>query len=533
MSDYRFENSVKLFQSLRELKLPSGETLGNGLTCSSPVSLWDVVASYMVYYRFPLLWNENNSQRRLKVYLRPYRGLAGRIRDAVTVHPRICNSACDLWPVNGSTVVFLGFYELFYQEVLQPVAEWLIKNSESHAVVLGHQSSHKKEGEIIKGQNFQSIWGHWNDKVKRRTQEMLKQLRTVQQPILNTHTFDAMVRHANIDVNVLSLQQEFKWFFWRDCRRLIPQIAIAEHILTEHRPTLIVSADDADQRCRIYSLLGQKLGIPSLVVQQGLTHKDYPEWKFFSMSEVAAMGDISRADMMLQGIPEGRITVTGHPGFDRLLTPEPEACAKIRAEHGVNDGQFMVLFASQPYQVGGFKTPDIRLEMIKAIINATFSLARVQLVVKPHPIEDIQKLQRILGHRPRIVMVERAADISLLIKACDVLLTFTSTVALQALYIGKPVLNVDFPESGLASIYLESGATWVSRSDKEIQLQLQELTGERRELEIAKKEEERQRFVRDWAYLPDGGAAERVGKKILNMKSIFTNKQSADLVQDI
>jgi hypothetical protein len=430
-------------------------------------------------------------------------------------------------------VVFLGFHELFYKEVLQPVAEWLIKNSESHVVVLGQQSSCKKDDVIIKDQNFQSIWGHWDSKVKRRTQEMLKQLRAVQKSILDKRQFKVLLRRANIDVDFVALHREFKWFFWRECRRLIPQIAIAEHILMEHHPTLIVSADDADQRCRIYSLLGQKLGIPSLVVQQGLTHKDYPEWKFFSMSEVAAMGDISRADMMLQGIPEGRITVTGHPGFDRLLTPEPEACAKIRAEHGVNDGQFMVLFASQPYQVGGFKTSDIRLEMIKAIINATFSLARVQLVVKPHPIEDVSILRRIIGHTSRVVLVECVADISLLIKSCDVLLTFTSTVALQALYIGKPVLNVAFPESGLASIYLESGATWVSRSDKEIRLQLQELTGERRELEIAKKEEARRRFVRDWAYLPDGEAAGRVGKKILNMKSIFTNKQNADLVQDI
>ena len=529
MSDYRFEKSVKLFQSLKELKLPSGETLGNGLTCSSPVSLWDVVASYMVCYRFPLLWSQKNSlsrQQQLGLHIRPYRGLAGRIRDYVTVHSRLCNSACGLWPANCSTVLFLGFHELFYKNVLQPIAEWLIKNSESHVVVLGQQSSCKKDGEINKGQNFQSIWGHWDDKVKLRTQEMLEQLRTVQKFMLDTNQFDAMVRRANIDNDISALQREFKWFFWRECRRLIPQIAIAEHILTEHRPALIVSADDADQRCRIYSLLGQRLGIPSLVVQQGLTHRDYPEWNFFSMSEVAAMGDISRADMMSQGIPEERITVTGHPGFDRLLIPEPEACAKIRAEHGVKDEQFMVLFASQPYQVGGFKTPDIRLEMIKAIINATVSLERVQLVVKPHPIEGTQKLQRILGRRPRIVMVKRATDISLLIKACDVLLTFTSTTALQALYIGKPVLNVDFPESGLASIYLESGATWVSRSDKEIQLQLRELTGERRGLEIAKKEEARQRFVRDWAYLQDGGAAERVGKKILNLKSTITNNKT-------
>lgn len=519
MSDYQFENSVRLFQTLQDLKLPSGQSLGNELNCGSQVSLWEVVALYLVLYRFPLLQDDvfrRSWQQRLSLSLWPYRGLAAQLMDTMTKRPRSISAAFDRWPADGATVLFLGFHNLFYRDVLQPVAEWLIKNTELRVVILGQQSPYKRDKTIINNQNFQSVWGHWDYRVKQRSKEMVIKLQTIQEAMLNQNQFNELICRSNIDVDLFALRRELKYFFWRECRRLIPQIAIAEHVLMEHRPALIVSADDADQRCRIYSLLGKKLGIPSLLVQQGLTHRTYPEWIFFSMSEVAAMGDISRADMLSQNIPEKRITVTGHPGFDRLLIPDPEACALMRSELGVKDGQFMVLFASQPYQYGGFRTPDIHLEMIKAIIKAANSLEHIKLVVQPHPIEDRHKLQKILGHGPRIVMVERAADISLLVKTCDVLITFTSTVALQALYIGKPVINVAFSESGLAALYLESSATWVSRSTEEIRLQLQSLTGARRELEIARKEKARQRFVREWAYLPDGEAAARVGKKIMN-----------------
>ena len=115
------------------------------------------------------------------------------------------------------------------------------------------------------------------------------------------------------------------------------------------------------------------------------------------------------------------------------------------------------------------------------------------------------------------MIVDRKIDILPLIKACDVLVTFFSTAALQALYAGKPVINVDFPDSGGLKLYSQSGATWVAHSANEIVTHILNLTNENREAEILSKEDKRNKFLHQMAYSSDGQATERVLKVALNM----------------
>jgi CDP-glycerol glycerophosphotransferase (TagB/SpsB family) len=231
------------------------------------------------------------------------------------------------------------------------------------------------------------------------------------------------------------------------------------------------------------------------------------------------MGQTSRADMIEQGVLPEQIIVTGNPGFDRLVLPEPDVCSRLRSTLGLLDGQKMILFASQPYYVSVFNTSHVRRKMINAIVQAACLLENVRLVIKPHPGDNIRELKRLIGKAPRVVIVDQAMDISPLIKTCDVLITFFSTVALQALYAGKPVINVDFPNSGGAgaTIYAESGATWIARSTDEIATHIQNLTNETRNKEISSREAARQRFLYHMVYIPDGQATERVLKVVLNM----------------
>ncbi len=475
----------------------------------------------MALYRFPLLFLHNGGSRpwreRLKYYVRPYRGLAARFRDSVISSPRRTATACPKWPEGGQTVLFLGFVPTFYRDVLRPVAESLATKERIQVVVIGESQNPPIDVPANEKVRFQSLWEHWDNDTANLSKIMLRHLQTLQNIFLNRTQFEAVIQNMGEGFDSFALTREFYWLFWREFKRLIPQIAVAMQILDKHRPALIVSADDADQRCRVYSLLAREKGIPSLLVQQGLTEGGYPEWHFFSQTAVAAMGQSSRADMIAQGVPSEKIMLTGHPGFDHLALPEPELCARVRTDLGLSKGQKMILFVSQPYYVGVFNIPGIRQVMIKAIVQACGSLKNIKLIVKPHPGDNMRELKVLIGKAPRVVMVDRTMDISPLIKACDVLITFFSTAALQALYAGKPVINVDFPGSGGQSLYSESGATWIARSNDEIATHIRKLIGETGNKEIASREAARQRFLYDMAYLPDGQATERVVKVALNM----------------
>jgi len=518
MNEERFEQAVRLSHSLGETRI-GPRALFDELRLGQEMSLWQVVAPYLALYRFPLLFSNGGGspwRERLRYAVRPYRGLAARFRDSVISPPRRTAAACKQWPEEGRTILFLGFVPTFYRDVLRPVAEALAARESMRAVVIG-EGRNIPPGIPDNGSvRFQSLWDHWDTAVDASARLMTSRLRIFQKSFFH-NGWDKLMKNSVGTGDAFGLASEFRWLFRREFRRLIPQAAVAEHILQRHRPSLIVSADDADQRCRVYSLLAREKGIPSLLVQQGLTEKKYPEWKFFSQTAVAAMGSRSRDDMIAQGVPPERIALTGHPGFDSLARPEPDLRARMRADMELPQGRTMVLLISQPYYVGVFNTPRIRREMLRGIIRACGSLEDVVLAVKPHPGEDAREIKELIGTASNVVMVDRTIDIVPLVKACDVVITFFSTVALQALYAGRPVVNVAFPGSGGQTLYEESGATWVARSTNEIIAHIRTLTGKNTDQAIASREEARGRFLREMVYLPDGRATERVVRLALDM----------------
>jgi hypothetical protein len=519
MNENQLQQAVRLTQALGEMTVGRGKTLSDELRLGQSISLWEVVASYLTLYRFPLLFSnlaiKHAWRERFKYWLRPYRGLSARLRDLVVFPPKT-PAACAKWPESGTTILCLGFVPTFYRDVLRPVAEALAKKERLQVVVIEENGNLLTTVSAAGDVQYQSIWNHWDAYTDDLSRGMLKQLKTLQKIFFQSELIEGL-KDIGENVNSYGLIREFKWLFWREFKRLIYLAAVAGHILEQHRPALIISADDADQRCRIYSLLAGEMGIPALLVQQGLSDKEYPEWRFFSQTAVAAMGTVSRNAMIEQGVASEKITLTGHPGFDHLTIPQPDLCACIRTDLGVRDGWKMILFASQPYYHGVFNTPDIRREMIRGIIHACSSLKNTRLVVKPHPGDDVNELKSLIGKSSQAVLLDRTVDIIPLVKSCDVVVTFFSTVALQALYVGRPVVNVDFPGSGGHCFYKKSGATWVARSLDEIESNIRILTSKNRDEAMVSRESARKKFLFETAYLADGKATERVVEMALNM----------------
>ena len=521
MMDDPFRQAAHLFDSLGETRLRSGKNLRTELCLGQDISFWDVVASYLVLYRFPLLFSQNGGYcslgGRIKYFVRPYRGLAARFRDSVMSYLHRNDAACSTWPQGGDTVLFLGFVPTFYRDVLRPVAESLASNEGIQVVVIGASQNLPVNRHSNKKVVFQSIWEHWSADTENSAKEMSSHLDVLQDVFFNRAQYQKITENVGEKARRFALKRELYWLFWREFKRLIPQLAIAKHILDAHRPALIISADDADQRCKIYSLSARERNIPTLLVQQGLTGREYPEWMFFTQTIVAAMGHTSQADMINQGVQPEKIVLTGSPGFDHLALPEPDLGANIRKSLGLLENQRMILFASQPYYVGVFDTPDIRKDMINALVQVCNSQKHVKLVIKPHPGDNVRDLKQLIDRSCPTTILDRTIDISPFIKACDILVTFFSTTALQAIYAGKPVINLDFPNSGGLSLYSKSGATWIARSTEELAAHIQNLIGEDRDKEIASRETARQRFLTDMVYLPDGQATKRVLKVVRNI----------------
>jgi len=516
----RFDMAVLLTKSLGDMKLGTGKTFSEALCLGHDISLWDVIAPYLTLHRFSLLFSTNQRKTTfrefLKYWIRPYRGVLASAMELISSHFGRKSVVRGDIRKKEQTVIFIGFIPNFFRDVLRPVAESMTTVSGIRVVVIGENkkllSDDSSRGKVL----YHSIWDNWPGDIKTKSKEMVQCLKTFEKTLSIRNLVDTF-GNSGLKINKYKIEREFKWLFRRGLRRLIKQVVVADRILDHYKPALIVSADDTEQRCRIYSLLANSRNIPSLLIQQGLSGKDYPEWKFFSHTAVAAMGMDASADMIKQGISPEKITITGHPGFDQLKIIDRKLNTRIRSQLGIETKEKMILFVSQPYYVGAFSSAAARMEMIRAIAKVCSSIKGTRLIVKPHPGDRIQSLKKIIGKERRAIFIDKKKDIVPLVKASDVVVTFFSTVALQAIYAGRPVVNVAFPGSGGLRLYRESGATWVARSKDEIGEYIRLLIGETKMKEIASKEDARKEFLKKIAFKPDGGATDRVLELALKM----------------
>jgi len=510
-----FVQSAALLKKWGDTRLTSRVTLSEKLNVGK-VSLWEVVSPFLALYRFPEFILKTDSrwstQKRVAEIFRFYRGMIGQARD-VFLYTLLRSSAdCASWPKTSSRVLFLSFWPLFYRETFRVVAEHLADNSGVATVALfgDEKFPEKPSRSLIK---FHVAYRHATFEVIDQAKEYQGYLRRIENEFLRE--FQQIVQGDLPGVWPL-VKREFRWLFRFIFPRLAREVAIAEHIMVEHSPDIVVSPDDSD-RARIYTILARAAGIPSLIVQQGLLNEKAVEWRFCTADRIAAISPSSITALSAHGIAAGNIELTGCPRFDVLYQSSAEERDKIRASMGICVKNQMVLLASQPYVYGAFSSPDARAEMLRAMGRTAVSIESVHLVVKAHPTEDIRELQRMIGSGERISFVKCSADIQNLITACDVFVTFFSTSALQALIAAKPVISLCFLGSGVTGPYADSEAVFVAQSENELMEHLNVLISLERHRVLAERENARQKLVYDLAYLSDGCSAQRVVELIMRM----------------
>jgi glycosyltransferase involved in cell wall biosynthesis len=520
LSTQTIQRSVDLLKTWGQVSLSTGQTLAESLSVGG-VSLWEVILPYLALYRLPeLISPEGHPRRRawrkwVRDRIRVYRGWAGRLRDELLLRRIPLAADCSRWPAGQRTILFLNFWPLFYRETFQAVAERLADQDRVSTVVLSGKQSTPEMPTRTRIQ-FHALAGHIVPSVLVRARDYGQMIWRAERAL--RPELPGILRHEGNSLWPV-LRLEFEWLFRAEIPRLTQQVALAEHVLDQHRPALVVSPDDAD-RGRIYTLLAKSRNIPSLVVQQGSINEKAMEWQCLTADAIAVFGPKSRDALHRHGVPPERIQVTGCPRFDVLTQPSSEVARQVRAELGIREGYPMVLFASQPYVYGAFASVEARREMLSAVGQVIAAVDNIILVVKAHPTEGDEDLRTLIGDGSRIIYVDRRKDIQNLIRACDVFITFFSTSGLQALIAGKPIISVRFPGSGSDNLYGDSGTGWVAASPNELVKHLRLLTGPGRNQAMAEREPARQRFIYEWTNRSDGRAAERVAEMVLKLSGL-------------
>jgi len=308
-------------------------------------------------------------------------------------------------------------------------------------------------------------------------------------------------------------------------------------------PGVIILGNDLGPLERLFIQKGREMGIPSLLVQDGVISLQpqpaprvsaprralraamtalglrMPDPKGYGQNgtdRIAVMGEAVADFLKREGVPPERIAVTGQPRYDVLFALR-QGAAQPESLDGLclPEGQKVILFSSQPYLRYNMCDEAKARSIWRIVIDGVKGLGPGHcLVAKLHPAEDLEGTRRWLGGDfPAAWTLTRDADIFSLAFRADAVVTVSSTTALEALYLGKPVVILDAGVTSLPIPYVQSGAAFPAKDARELTARLREGlydTAVRARLTAAGAA-----FVAEHTHAADGGATERVGHEIL------------------
>lgn len=440
---HEFKKGNQLINELGE-SICDQMKLREALKLQGKTSLYNAVIPMLLLYRFPALFDLNQNSSVFSLILFQLKSLSAYLVSILDDIKFIIYSIIlklrshkeiDLSRKDG---LFLFAHNNFYRDVLEPVQKDMKSSSAHNLGVIKITNDHYEKSHNTCYLNF------FDSKAKKRKKTLDKELYSLRKKIFSPHFCKLIVNlELKFGLKKNFLLNELKWLFYRELPRLTLHLAIAERIFSYKNINILVTADDADQKTRVYNGVAKSNNIKCLVVQQGMTRCDYPDWKYSFADSIACMGDASKENIVKQGIDENIITVTGHPGFDRSFHTDFQGILDLKKKYVIDDSKHNILFASQPFLPGAFLSPERRYSSFSLLYDYFSSKNDTNLLIKPHPSDSIRELKSIFKESENIIIFSVEEDIINCIELCSLFLTHFSQTTLQALMTGKPVINVD------------------------------------------------------------------------------------------
>ncbi len=177
-------------------------------------------------------------------------------------------------------------------------------------------------------------------------------------------------------------------------------------------------------------------------------------------NKIACFGLSSADGFISEGIPKNRLVIVGSPKFDLILNST--ACSSsLRQGMGISTKSKVVLVATQYFvEIGKWRVAD-RREFIEGILDAIADIEDTICLIKPHPIiekaETYKEIVSFAGYNVQSRVLNPLLPMERLISMCDLLITTTSTTAVEAMVVNKPTIVFNLTKDKKARKLSEHG----------------------------------------------------------------------------
>jgi glycosyltransferase involved in cell wall biosynthesis len=272
---------------------------------------------------------------------------------------------------------------------------------------------------------------------------------------------------------------------------------------------------------RAATLLGQQLEIPTIALQHGALSSPFvPAYYMKSASTdtvgdpvpcpipdlTAVYGEHMRSMLVdISSYPPDSVAVVGWPAYDGVIDMQQKMSREAaRAVLQSDDETDLVLVVSQP-----FLTRENWDHYAQTTLGAAARLTGAQWAIKLHPSERIETWQQRIaafGLEGRVKIY--TGDLHQLLFACDAVVSWYSTVILEAALCHKPVISVSIPGCIAPVDYIRDGLVVEAGEVEDLERKLRGVLQD-----LQQREEQIRRAVKalgKYIDRPDGKASQRV-----------------------
>ncbi|MCK4594547.1 hypothetical protein KAU45_08595, partial [bacterium] len=289
---------------------------------------------------------------------------------------------------------------------------------------------------------------------------------------------------------------------------LLSPAAALEELLNRVKPRLIVSLTERLELVNLAYQIAREKGIPTLTIESHDMIWDTPLFGPVAADRMAVSGEYSAEIYARGGAPREKLVVTGQPSFDRLAGYRETGPSKDSPER-------LLVVITQPPDVA--LTADMRCEMLEGALLAGREIPNLRVAIKPHPRENLDDLRLVLNElgAPREILLPKKLDLYKLLATSDVVLTAFSTVGVEAIMGGRPVVVLKTDSKSAVLPYVDSAAVLRATNAEEVAEAVKRaLSDGRVKEELARG---RQEYIEKYECAADGGSTARVTELILEM----------------
>lgn len=310
---------------------------------------------------------------------------------------------------------------------------------------------------------------------------------------------------------------------------VVEAVENARLALDKFSPRVLVVGNDITLEGRAACLIAAQRSVPTASFMHGNITGGILQSKHI-VDRFIVQGDLHRQDLLSRGLRAEQIAVCGAPHLDGRTPQSGQIDPKLQAAFGLQPGEPWILVAtSGPGNLTSYQHHEVIIQQLARLAAA---FPKVKLVIKLHRKDRVDSYRALIesSDPSRVFVVPKSDprvpyDIFEWLQGCRIVLTTTSTVAVEAMLMNVPVVTMDFCHEARQIDFIDAGATTHVQTPEELEQAVGAILAGGPSPDVAARARQ---YVEAAFFQVDGRAAERGAAEICRLGGIAWNRTVHD-----